>query len=80
MGYDLQLTTQNGRCAVCLRLPAKGEQRFAFDHNHETGAARGVLCAACNGGLGCFRDNPELLKAAITYLRHWASQEVEKVG
>jgi hypothetical protein len=74
--YDVQLIDQNGRCAVCLRLPAEGEIRFSFDHDHTTGLARGVLCHACNGGLGCFRDDEELMKAAITYLREWAIRHV----
>lgn len=69
--YDLQFHGQNGRCAVCLREPGKGEARFAFDHDHETGSARGVLCPSCNGGLGCFRDRPDLLQAAIAYLTQW---------
>lgn len=27
-----------------------------------------LLCDNCNRGLGYFRDNPEVLKAAIKYL------------
>ena len=71
--YDLQFAEQNGRCAICLRVPFPNESRFPFDHDHGTGLARGVLCAECNNGLGCFKDNVEHLKAAISYLRRWAS-------
>ncbi len=70
--YDLQFSQQHGRCAICLREPAAGERRFAFDHDHDTGLTRGVLCSACNGGLGCFRDRPDLLRAAVVYLAQWA--------
>lgn len=76
--YDLQITAQNGRCAVCNRIPAEGETRFAFDHDHETGLTRGVLCSACNGGLGCFRDDPVRLRAALTYLEEWGQQHAAK--
>ena len=73
--YDLQFARQNGRCAICLRLPAEGEARFAFDHDHELGLARGVLCPACNGGLGCYRDRQDLLLAALRYLEHWQAEQ-----
>ena len=72
--YDMQFASQHGRCAVCLRLPAEGEMRFAFDHDHATGLARGVLCPACNGALGSLRDRRDLLLAALRYLEYWERQ------
>ncbi len=80
MAYDLQFQGQNGVCAICGRLPAEGEYRFAFDHDHETGLTRGVLCSACNGGLGCFRDRPDLLRSALTYLAAWSIQHKGQVA
>jgi hypothetical protein len=65
--YNAILERQAGRCAIC-RQPA-GEISLAADHDHATGAIRGLLCSRCNNGLGSFGDEPELLAAAIAYLR-----------
>lgn len=41
---------------------------LSVDHCHKTNATRGLLCGACNTGLGLFNDSPELLRASIQYL------------
>ena len=38
------------------------------DHCHESGDVRGLLCSACNTGLGFFRDSPAALVKASEYL------------
>ena len=47
MRADL-LLRQGGRCAIC-QLPVK---RDCLDHDHSTGAVRGVCCSGCNAVLG----------------------------
>ena len=54
--FDAMFTTQQGKCAIC-RLPETSTQkgrprRLSVDHDHVTGRIRGLLCGACNTGLG----------------------------
>lgn len=65
--YEELLERQNGCCAIC-REPAPGDLALAADHDHATGAIRGLLCSRCNYGLGSFRDDPELLRTAVAYV------------
>lgn len=59
---------QSGLCAICGAAAQTGA-RLNIDHDHLTGAIRGLLCRSCNWGLGHFRDNVETMAAAIDYLR-----------
>lgn len=68
--YDKMMEYQQG-CAICGATECGGRgpnSRLAVDHDHETGKVRGLLCTNCNNGLGRFKDSPELLQKAITYL------------
>lgn len=55
-------------CMICGKIFESGKEKHV-DHCHSTGVIRGILCRSCNCGLGNFKDSPELLKAAIAYLR-----------
>jgi hypothetical protein len=55
-------------CSICAAPPETGKGGTAIDHDHETGQIRGVLCKGCNTGIGCFRDDPDLLRQAAEYL------------
>lgn len=69
--YNHMLEQQSYKCLICniLHEDKKGK-RLVIDHNHETDITdvRGLICNACNLGLGIFKDNPEHLKAAAAYL------------
>jgi hypothetical protein len=67
---------QNHACKICFRVTS-----LVVDHDHkccptpEKGRSkscgkcvRGLICRACNHGLGNFEDNPERLQNAIKYL------------
>ncbi|MGH9084278.1 MAG: endonuclease VII domain-containing protein [Acidimicrobiales bacterium] len=69
--FDRLLDEQNGGCAICRARPDR-EASMHVDHDHESGAVRGLLCLSCNQGLGKFRDDPALLLRAIVYLRQRA--------
>jgi len=70
--YDERLSNQGGVCAICSTDNPGGRGKFHADHDHSTKQPRGVLCHNCNVALGNFRDNPELLKAAIEYLNKYS--------
>jgi hypothetical protein len=71
--YHALLEAQNGECAICPATDpghgiGGGYGRWYIDHNHTTGEVRGLLCRACNMGLGKFGDDPIRLRAAADYL------------
>lgn len=65
--YDTLLAQQGGVCGICGREPNRGIS-LHVDHDHATGAVRGLLCFRCNNALGDFDDDPVLLRAAAAYL------------
>lgn len=67
--WDRMYLEQDGCCKICDAHQSVLSKRLSVDHCHETGKIRGLLCMRCNAGLGNFRDDPELLVAAINYLK-----------
>ncbi|WP_233510283.1 endonuclease VII domain-containing protein [Actinomadura craniellae] len=57
------LAAQRGLCAICANEPGGH-----VDHDHESGAVRGVLCLGCNSGMGQFKDDAISLLRAADYL------------
>jgi hypothetical protein len=59
---------QGGRCALCRRATG-ASKRLAVDHDHATGAVRGLCCGVCNKWiLGHARDSIEYFRRCIRYL------------
>jgi len=66
--FDLMLDLQKGVCAIC-KQPESRSQRLSVDHDHETGEVRGLLCFACNAGIGFLQDSSDVLNKAKKYLK-----------
>ena len=63
--YSVMVREQGGCCLICGREPST----LVVDHDHHSGAVRGLLCGPCNRALGHLQDQPGLCRAAAGYLR-----------
>jgi hypothetical protein len=63
--FDVMLTAQDGRCAVCAVLMTPPH----VDHCHKTGRIRGLLCGGCNVAAGRLNDDPVRAQALSDYLK-----------
>ncbi len=73
---------QKGVCKICNKFPndknvAGNKRRLAVDHCHETKTIRGLLCSSCNIAVGGFRNNIDIMKSAIKYLKYWQNKELK---
>lgn len=85
--FNRMLAAQNYRCRICKRneeeiLSERNEEKnkkraFCIDHSHKTNRVRGILCSACNVGLGLFKDNATSLEDAIQYLQDFFNETNE---
>ena len=65
--YERIFAKQGRRCAICGNRSRT--IRFAVDHDHKTGAVRGILCKRCNHDLlGGGHDSIDVLFKALRYL------------
>ncbi len=67
--YQKMIKEQDNVCKICGKPEAGYPGKLSVDHNHETGKIRGLLCHGCNCGIGFLKEDPEILKRAIAYLR-----------
>jgi hypothetical protein len=72
--YQEMLEKQRGLCAICgepdkrIHGATKKPIGLSVDHCHTTKKVRALLCSPCNQGIGNFKDDPQLLRAAAAYL------------
>ena len=77
--YNRMLSEQDHKCAICETTdPGRW---WCVDHDHACcgdgtrtcgDCIRGIICDACNVGIGRFSDSPERLRAAAAYLERFA--------
>lgn len=78
--YQALVELHGEQCGICgkprqtVMGPDRVTRRLAIDHDHATGATRGLLCTQCNMMLGNAADSPERLEAGAAYLRRHAAQ------
>jgi hypothetical protein len=65
--YEYISFKQGHKCAICGTKSTNG-RRLSVDHDHSTGAIRGLLCQACNSGIGQLKDDPDVVIKAYNYL------------
>jgi hypothetical protein len=70
--FDRMLADQNNSCKICETSFDKPElgigDRPCVDHDHKTGKIRGILCNACNRGIGYLKDSVRIIENAKDYL------------
>lgn len=66
----------DSRCEICGTelvphgMHSSSRKNIAcIDHDHLTGAVRGILCFRCNSALGHFSDSAEIVHRALQYLK-----------
>lgn len=67
--YNAQAKYQQHVCGICQKSCAVHKQ-LSVDHDHRTGAWRGLLCHRCNRLLGMADDSAARLAKAAVYLEH----------
>jgi hypothetical protein len=68
--YEKMLSDQGGRCGNpgCRADNPQWKGDWHVDHDHATGAVRGILCRPCNLALGLLKDDPRRLAGLVVYL------------
>lgn len=65
--YAQLYSFQGGLCALCRRATGSS-RRLSVDHDHQSGAVRGLLCRPCNTLLGHARDKATFFYRCLAYL------------
>ena len=73
--YRALCEANDWRCTICEKRPHEEyahmhlkSQRLNLDHDHETGAARGLLCHKCNKHVAFAGDRTEIIRRVLAYV------------
>ena len=72
--YNKMLLEQNGCCAICKKHADEVKNKrmilpLFIDHNHKTNKVRALLCLHCNSAIGFLREDVNVAKKVIEYLK-----------
>lgn len=74
--YQRMWDEQNGLCAICQMVESRVQNGktmwLSVDHDHDTGAVRGLLCQACNAAIGFLNEDTTRMMSAIKYVERYA--------
>jgi hypothetical protein len=74
--FEQLIARQEWACACCKKSVAS-QKDLVVDHCHKTGKVRGLLCQACNVGIGRLGDDIDgLLKARDYLIKALSNQNV----
>lgn len=77
--FEELLKKHNSQCGICKKKDRSSDKKpLVIDHDHATGAIRGLLCDNCNRGIGLLQDSKEILQAAIAYLQQTSETQDKK--
>lgn len=76
ISYDDALKVYGARCGACGTDRPGGKGIFCVDHCHVSGKVRGLLCNACNLGIGLLGDSADSIRKALHYLQRFESKIV----
>jgi hypothetical protein len=70
--WDALFMAQGSVCAICSNDKPGHKNGWSTDHDHETGAVRGVLCHSCNVTLGYYEKKiiPSLSRLTQYLIQH----------
>jgi len=68
--YHEMLDKQEGGCAICHRTDT-----LCVDHDHNTGAVRGILCIRCNSAIAYMNEMQGITNAFNYLLPHISSED-----
>jgi len=67
--YDAMRAIANYCCQICKKHESELPNGLVVDHYDDNGFPRGLLCIGCNSALGIFKDDTNVLLAAVEYLK-----------
>jgi hypothetical protein len=71
--YNKMFKAQGGCCAICGTHQSELKAPLYIDHCHKSGDVRGLLCSACNSGLGHLKDDTGVMLKAVDYLQNYTA-------